>query len=67
MGSNPTVGVWYRGVMASQRIANPSYRNVVRVRVTAIPLCNNSDDRYIGGTISRETLLKNNLALYALS
>ena len=38
MGSNPTVGVWYRGVMASQRIANPSYRNVVRVRVTAIPL-----------------------------
>ena len=37
MGSNPTVGVWYRGVMESQQIANLPYRNVVRVRVTAIP------------------------------
>ena len=38
MGSNPTVGVWYRGVMESQQIANLPYKNVVRVRVTAIPL-----------------------------
>lgn len=31
-------GIWYRGVMASQQIANLPYRNVVRVRITAIPL-----------------------------
>ena len=30
--------LWYRGVMVTQRLAKSSYGNVVRVRVTAIPL-----------------------------
>ena len=30
--------IWYRGVMVSHQIANLTYRNVVRVRITAIPL-----------------------------
>ena len=33
----PTLALWYRGVMVSHLIANQAYRNVVRVRITAIP------------------------------
>ena len=44
VGSNPVTPIfpsnriWYRGVMVSHLTANQAYRNVVRVRVTAIPL-----------------------------
>lgn len=39
---NFKLALWYRGVRVSHLIANQAYRNVVRVRITAIPFWGNS-------------------------